>query len=309
MSRIKKIAAASDILITKERKNVELKNKNRRMWVRSWISRRQDSGFFAQLVKELHSEDMNSYANFLRMSNKDYEYLLQKVEPLIRKQDTHLRLAISPSERLMLTLRFLASGDSYHSLQYLFRIPVTTISSIVPKVCEAIFTVLKTDYLQIPNSQEDWYEVAKGFEEIWNFPNCFGALDGKHVVMKAPRNKGSLYFNYKGTHSIVLMALVDAKYKFLYVDVGCNGRISDGGVYANCSLSRALANNMLNMPKPRPLPGESEDAPFVVIADDAFALTSYLLKPFPFKNQPGFNRVFNYRISRARRIVEKMLSD
>ncbi|CAH2016293.1 unnamed protein product [Acanthoscelides obtectus] len=76
------------------------------MWVRSWISRRHDSGFFAQLVKELHSEDMNSYANFLRMSNKDYEYLLQKVEPLIRKQDTHLRLAISPSERLMLTLRF-----------------------------------------------------------------------------------------------------------------------------------------------------------------------------------------------------------
>ncbi|CAH1979145.1 unnamed protein product [Acanthoscelides obtectus] len=272
MSRIKKIAAASVILITKKRKNVELKNKKRRMWVRSWISRRQDGGFFAQLVKELHSEDMNSY------------------------------------------------GDSYHSLQYLFRIPVTTISRIIPEVCEAIFTVLKTDYLQlkrscrnslatyspntIPNSQEEWYEVAKGFEEIWNFPNCLGALDGKHVVMKAPRNKGSLYFNYKGTHSIVLMALVDAKYKFLYVDVGWNGQISDRGVYPNCSLSRALENNMLNMPKPRPLPGESEDVPFVVISDDAFALTSYLLKPFPFKNQPGFNRVFNYRISRARRVVE-----
>ncbi|CAH2010196.1 unnamed protein product [Acanthoscelides obtectus] len=121
------------------------------MWVRSWISRRLDSGFFAQLVKELHSEDMNSYANFLRMSNKDYEYLLQKVEPLITKQDTHLRLAISPSERLMLTLRFLATGDIYHSLQYLFRIPVTTISRIIPEVCEAIFTLLKTDYLQVSN--------------------------------------------------------------------------------------------------------------------------------------------------------------
>ncbi|CAH1969577.1 unnamed protein product [Acanthoscelides obtectus] len=90
---------------------------------------------------------MNSYANFLHMSNKDYEYLLQKVEPLIRKQDTHLRLAISPSERLMLTLRFLATGDSYHSLEYLFRIPVTTVSRIIPEICEAIFTVLKTDYL------------------------------------------------------------------------------------------------------------------------------------------------------------------
>lgn len=122
--------------------------------------------------------------------------------------------------------------------------------------------------------------------------------------MKAPSNSGSLYFNYKGTNSIVLMALVGADYKFLYVDVGCNGRISDGGVFANCSLSTALENNTLNIPQPKPLHDQSNSVPFVIVADDAFPLKPYLLKPFPFRNQPGPNRIFNFRLSRARRVVE-----
>jgi len=107
--------------------------------------------------------------------------------------------------------------------------------------------------LQIPSTSDEWEKETQRFYENWNFPNCIGTLDGKHVVMKAPINSGSLYFNYKGTHIIVLMALVGTDYKFLYVDVRCNGRISDGGVFANYSLSKALENNTLNKPQPKPL--------------------------------------------------------
>lgn len=158
--------------------------------------------------------------------------------------------------------------------------------------------------MQIPSTSDEWEKETQRFYENWNFPNCIGALDGKHVVMKAPMNIRSLYFNYKGTHSIVLMALVGADYKFLYVDVGCNGRISDGGVFANCSLSKALENNTLNIPQPKPLRGQSNSVPFVIVSDDAFPLKSYLMKPFPFRNQPGPNRIFNFRLSRARIVVE-----
>lgn len=124
--------------------------------------------------------------------------------------------------------------------------------------------------------------------------------------MQAPNNSGSYYYNYKNTHSIVLMALADASYTFTYIDVGCNGRISDGGVFNNCSLSLALTNNDLNLPDPISLPGRHKPIPYLIVADDAFAMKPYLMKPFPFKDQPAPNRVFNYRLSRARRIVENV---
>lgn len=156
----------------------------------------------------------------------------------------------------------------------------------------------------MPSTQEMWNDISSKFDELWNFPNCIGAVDGKHVHMVAPPKSGSTFFNYKGTHSIVLMAIVDAEYNFLYVDVGCNGRVSDGGVFGNCSFQRALQCNELNLPQPKPLEGRQENVPFVLVADDAFRMQKHLLKPYPGKNLSAGQRIFNYRLSRARRIVE-----
>ncbi|XP_063904411.1 putative nuclease HARBI1 isoform X2 [Zophobas morio] len=158
----------------------------------------------------------------------------------------------------------------------------------------------------IPDTEDEWKQVSRHFAEKWNFPNCLGAIDGKHINIKAPPNSGSLYFNYKQAHSIILMGLADANYKFLYINIGAPGRDSDGGVYMNCSLSQALENNTLNIPESTPLPGRKQPIPYVVVADDAFALKPYMLKPFAFKSQSVPERIFNYRLSRARRIIENV---
>lgn len=158
--------------------------------------------------------------------------------------------------------------------------------------------------LQVPNSAKEWTEIANDFYTKWNFPNCIGALDGKHVAIRCPNNSGSLNFNYKHTFSIVLMGLADANYKFVYIDVGCKGRVSDGGVYNRSTLHNALEQNTLNIPNARCLPASDIKAPFVIVADDAFALKPYLIKPFNFRNQNLHERVFNYRLSRARRMIE-----
>lgn len=136
----------------------------------------------------------------------------------------------------------------------------------------------------MPSSAAEWNDIATKFDSSWNYPNCLSAIDGKHVVMVAPPNSGSVFFNYKGTHSIVLMAICDAEYNFLYIDVGCNGRISDGGVFNHCSFARALQNGQLDLPPPRALPGREMEVPHVFVADDAFALQPNIMKPFAGRN-------------------------
>lgn len=112
----------------------------------------------------------------------------------------------------------------------------STVCSIIPEVCDALYQTLKDTYLKVPSTPEEWEEIASDFYEKWNYPNCLGAIDGKHVVVQAPCNSGSYYFNYKHTYSIVLVALVDTNYRFTYVDGGSNGRVSDGGVFRQCRL-------------------------------------------------------------------------
>ncbi|KAJ8937152.1 hypothetical protein NQ318_009318 [Aromia moschata] len=65
------------------------------------------------------------------------------IEPDIMKSDTNYRLAIPPAERLAVTLRFLATGNSYHSLMYTFKISRQCISNFIPEVCDAIIKALK----------------------------------------------------------------------------------------------------------------------------------------------------------------------
>ena len=75
------------------------------------------------------------------------------------------------------------------------------------------------------------------------------------------------------------MALVDADYRFLYVNVGANGRVSDGGVFSGCTLYDGLINATLNIPEPEPLPGTNMNSQFVIVADEAFPLRNDLMKP------------------------------
>lgn len=157
---------------------------------------------------------------------------------------------------------------------------------------------------QCPDTVEEWQQVAIGFQAQWNFPNCLGALDGKHINIRPPPGTGSTFYNYKHTFSIVLMALVDSNYRFLYVDVGCNGRISDGGVFGGCSLQDALEKRTSNIPAPAPLPESDQMAPYCIVADEAFPLKDYLMKPYPNRRLSVEQRIFNYRLSRARRVVE-----
>nr|CAH7740928.1 unnamed protein product [Callosobruchus chinensis] len=180
------------------------------------------------------------------------------VDEMLLKQDTIMRMAIPVTTKLEITLRYLATGDSFKSLEYLFRVPETTISKFLPQVLTAISCVLQL-FIQMPKTVEDWKEIENLFLQRWNFPRCCGVIDGKHVVIKRPPCSGSLYYNYKKTYSIILFAMVDADYCFTYIDLGGNGRASDSAVFRDSTLNIAMENE---------------------------------------------EKIFNYRLSRARRVSE-----
>ena len=144
------------------------------------------------------------------------------------------------------------------------------------------------------------------FHDRWNMPHIVGALDGKHIRIVKPPNSGSLFYNYKHFYSIVLFAMVDADYNFRYVDVGAEGKSSDSTLWKFSDIFSDLnkADNPMNFPDAEPFPGYRGFLPYFFVGDDAFELTHHLMKPFPSANLTLPQRIFNYRLSRCRRIVE-----
>lgn len=201
-----------------------------------------------------------------------FRELVEVVGPEIQKTDTVMRTSIKPDERIAVTLRFLATGESFHSLQYQFRISRTAISEIIMETCYEIINVLGRQHLKTPSSKEEWLQVSKMCEDRWNFPNGLGAIDGKRIVIKQPPNSGSHYFDYKGNNSVILLALVGPKYEILWADVGCNGRASDGTIWNKCVLKNLLSSpeDCLHVPPPALLPGREVPVPYVITGDDAF---------------------------------------
>lgn len=204
----------------------------------------------------------------------------------------------------MLYYRFLSVGLNFVALKYEFSLGRSTISKIIKETCEVIWNILQPAEMPKP-SPEQWRNVADKFFTKTQFPNCVGAVDGKHIRCVNPKNSGSIYFNYKKFFSIVLMAVVDAEYCFISIDVGAYGRESDPTVFKESPFGKLLYSEQLGLPAPVCLPNTSDNAqPFVIIGDEAFGLHKNLLRPFPGRGIDQRKRIFNYRLSRARRYVE-----
>lgn len=148
-------------------------------------------------------------------------------------------------------------------------------------------------------------------------PHCIGAADGKHVRILHPRNSGSEFYNYKGFFSVVLLAVVDADYKVIFADVGCQGRISESGILRNSLLWKALINGSLGLPQPKLLPESTDKSfygsytnkqvPFYLAGDDAFPLENDMIMTYSQRNLSEEKRIFNYGLSRARYISDMFL--
>lgn len=206
--------------------------------------------------------------------------------------------------KILFSFRFLATGDKVTSIAFAHRIGESTVYNIIKETSRVATKVLTPMYLK-PPKEEDWKEIATGFWNRWNFPNCVGAIDGKHFVIRAPPNSGTLYFNYKKSYSVVLLAACDYQYKFTIVDYGAYGSASDGGIFAQSEFGKCLNSKDLNIPvKNCKLPLSDVEMPYYFVADEAFPLSKRIMRPYPGQFLNEKKSIFNYRLSRARRVIE-----
>lgn len=179
---------------------------------------------------------------------------------------------------------------------------ISTISKIVKEVCQAIWLVMRRSCIPQPTKQL-WESITIGFEKDANFPHCIGAVDGKHIRITSPGD--SMCFNYKDYHSVVLMAIADTKYRFVHVDIGSYGKDPDSSIFSRTALWNSIKNNHASLPDEKCLPGSgSPKIPYFFVGDEAFGLHRHLLRPYGGKQLTTEQRIFNYRLSRARRYVE-----
>ncbi|KAJ0169827.1 hypothetical protein K1T71_014433 [Dendrolimus kikuchii] len=250
------------------------KKQRRRLHVHPLIEQRAVAREFVTLYGTLRADE-TKFFNYFRMSTRTFDELLAKTDDKLVHSSLR-RVPISPIERRMVTLRFLATGRTYTGLQYSFRIGITTISQIVDEVCKVIWGTLHDEC--IPTKPSDmWQEIANGFLQKTNFPNCIGAIDSKHIRIINPDGGGSMFYNCKKFYSIVLLAI---------------------------TLYRSLENNTLIIPGPKPLPGTNPPVEHVVVGGGAFGISKKIMKPYTRTNMTYKKKIFNYRLSRSRRYIE-----
>lgn len=198
----------------------------------------------------------------------------------------------------------MATGCTFSALALYFQRGERTIGLIIEGTTKAIWNALKGPYMTLPN-EDGWKDIAERFFELWQLPNCLGAIDGKHIRIQKYPNSGSANFNYKNYHSVILLGCCNADGVFTSIECGYAGRNSDGGVFRVSAFGRWLeSNNTLPPSTELPHDQSGNKFPFYFAADAAFPLRKNIMRPYPERNMNNKMRMFNYRLSRGRKNIE-----
>lgn len=144
----RKARAALAIAMVNCYKKLKKHKRHRAFWTKDYLATR-DSMPQTSILPEIRENDPDDFRNLLKMSDENFNYLLRKVTPLIQKQDTCMRKSISAEQRLVATLRFLATGRSLEDLKFSTAISPQALGVLIPETCHAIIQVLKGKYFRV----------------------------------------------------------------------------------------------------------------------------------------------------------------
>ncbi len=135
---------------------------------------------------ELRIEDPAGFQNFVRCEPAMFQEMADRLTPLICKLDTNYPKAMDPGLNVAIALRYMATGDSSKSLQYVFRVAYNTIGLLIAKVTSAIVDAYHEEVIMTPTTPDDWMVIANNNSRKGQYHHCLGAMDGKHVAIRKP---------------------------------------------------------------------------------------------------------------------------
>ena len=217
-----------------------------------------------------------------RVTRGTFLYILSRIRQQLERQ-TVTEDPIYPELRLAICLYRLGRGDYFYTIAEMTGLGVSTVCTIVREVSQAI----------IDCKWEESISKHIDMDEIWQFPYCWAGIDGCHIPMKCPPRglqSSKEYHNFKNLYSIVLMAMVDSQYRFVWATCGFPGNSHDAIIFKSTDLWARIEEG-------RCIPniGQFVDGvtvPPLIVGDSAFPL----LTPQ--------QRNFNYRLCQARLVTE-----
>ncbi|XP_066484644.1 uncharacterized protein [Tiliqua scincoides] len=236
--------------------------------------------------------DDGEWVRYFRMSREAVLELVEKLRPVLQREDTNMRAAIPVDKRVALTLWKLATSDSYRSVANQFGVGVSTASVIVMEVCEAIHDVLLKHVVQLGEAQV----VMEGFDRV-GFPNCIGVVDETHIPILCSPHGASAYINGKGLVSMVLQALVDSAGRFMDVYAGWSGGLMDSGLLWGSPLFERIEKGTFGPQTTTEIEGVRMSP--VLLGGPACPLKPWLMTPYP-NTCSGPQERFNTLLSKCR---------
>ncbi|XP_039969194.1 uncharacterized protein LOC120781126 [Bactrocera tryoni] len=198
----------------------------------------------------------------------------------LEKKNTNYRKAIQLEKRFAIALHALGSSAEYRTIGNMFGIGKSTVFSILIDFCHEVWQCLLPLYLKKFTMNEiQLREYINGFESL-GFPQVLGTIDGCHIEVRPAAEDAVDYYNYKGWYSTTLLALVDARCHFIYINVGGPGRCNDSSIFEGSSLKSELAQSTLFKDMSRQI--SSVNVPVVLLGDSALKFDKHLMKPYPF---------------------------
>ncbi|XP_077188605.1 endonuclease 8-like 2 isoform X1 [Paroedura picta] len=263
---------------------------------RRWWVYPRSKNWWEQFIRLTWDEEQ--WIENFRMSRATFFEIVEALRPRLQRQTTNMREPIPVEKRVAIAIWYLANANCYREVREQFGVGLSTVGEIVLEVCCAMELDLLKKTVRLG---DEIPKIMDGFAHL-GFPHCIGAIDGMHILIRAPGGRIDEYGNCKKNCSILLQGTVDHSGRFINAEVGWRGQTQDVLVFQDSTLCTAMDAGVF-VPGNPTMDINGVQVPALMVAGGAYPIRRWLMKPFG-KNGDRRQQIFDCGLHRARNVAE-----